>query len=305
MARTEAKSGRAPYLTGLRLIEDEAPDPIQRQGPRTVDVDPSAGSGDDWAPEDFPAWYRDKLATSDQEPGDQEPGDEQDDDSSGSGYPLDLAVVQTVAQLQFGAVTVLAGDNGSGKSTLIEAIAVAAGFNAEGGSRNLLFKTNDTHSRLHEQLVLEWRSKPRWGWFLRAETFYGMATHIEQDDDPYAGVAAIFPDLHNRSHGESFLELARSRFTGRGLYMLDEPESALSIQGLMALLAIMDDSLKAGSQFIISTHSPLLMAYPSAALYQLDAADGVERCDFDDLVSTSLWRRFFDDPQSFYGLLED
>ncbi len=218
-------------------------------------------------------------------------------------YAFDLAAVQKLDDLEFGQVTILAGPNGSGKSTVIEALAVAAGFNPEGGSRNLVFDTHATHSMLYDYLTLEWGSRPRWGWFLRAETYYGMASHITEDNDPAAGLAAIFPDLHGRSHGESFLTLAESRFGGKGLYLFDEPESALSIQGQMSLATIMAESIAAGSQFIIATHSPMLMAYPGATIYEFDAETGFERCEFDDLVSTTLWRRFFADPESFYDKL--
>jgi predicted ATPase len=225
------------------------------------------------------------------------------DSGERSGYPFDLAAVQDLDQLEFGAVTVLCGDNGTGKSTLIEAIAVAAGFNPEGGSRNLRFATHDTHSDLADHLTLVWRERPRWGWFLRAESFYGLATHITRDDDPYAGLKHIFPDLHGRSHGESFLALAESRFTDAGLYLLDEPESALSIQGQMRLLVILSEAVAAGAQVILSTHSPFLMAFAGAVIYELDPDGGADRSTFDDLVSTQLWRRFFADPDGFVGRL--
>ena len=234
------------------------------------------------------------------------PGDETGDGGNGcggNGYADDLAAIATLDRLRFGPITVLAGDNGSGKSTVVEALAVAAGFNPEGGSRNLRFATNDTHSSLHERLVLEWTSRPSWGWFLRAETFYGMATHIEADDDPYGGIAHLFPDLHARSHGESFLSLIESRCIGPGLYLFDEPESALSIQGQMALSAIVGASVAAGGQFVIATHSPLLMALPGARLHELDAETGIAEVDLDDLTSTALWRRFFADPASFHARL--
>ncbi len=223
--------------------------------------------------------------------------------AAASGYPFDVAAVAEIDRLEFGQVTVLAGDNGSGKSTVVEALAVAAGFNPEGGSRNLNFATNDTHSELHDHLTLEWVGRPRWGWFLRAETFYGMASHIEADDDPYAGVKHIFPDLHNRSHGQSFIELAADRFTGTGLYLFDEPESALSFQGQMTLALIMAESIAAGSQFIVATHSPLLMAFPGAVVYEFDAEYGFTEVGFDELDSTALWQRFFADPTSFYERL--
>lgn len=297
----------APFLVGVSAGRPNVDDNAGSEN--RSDAEDGADDGTDWNAEDFPEWYRDKVTGSESggEPDSQsESGSEAEPESdSGPGYPFDLAAVQTLDRLRFGPVTVLAGDNGTGKSTIVEAIAVAAGFNAEGGSRNLRFNTFDTHSPLHEQLTLSWNSRPRWGWFLRAETFYGMASHIAADDDPYGGVAHIFPDLHNRSHGESFLDLARSRFTGRGLYMLDEPESALSNRGQMELIAVMAESLAQGSQFIISTHSPLLMAYPGAALYELDAEVGIEPTSFDDLEATNLWRRFFNDPASFYKMILD
>src|SRR5439155_12118710 len=146
---------------------------------------------------------------------------------------------RTLGSIEFAPVTFLVGDNGTGKSTLIEALAVAAGFNPEGGSRNLRFGTYATHSGLFQHLELVWSRRPRWGWFLRAETFYGIASHIATDDDPRAGVRVLFPDLHGESHGESFIDLALSRFQGAGLYVLDEPDSALSLQGQLTLLSVM------------------------------------------------------------------
>ena len=291
----------APFLQSIIFTEPEAVD----------DAPPDDGDGNEssgeFSKDDFPAWYQDKVV-------DEPAGQDDDADANANAsveaeeedgnYPFDLAVVQTVDRLEFDDVTVIAGDNGSGKSTLIEAIAVAAGFNAEGGSKNLMFRTHDTHSALADHLSLRWKERPKWGWFLRAETFYGMATHISLDDDPATGLAAIFPDLHNASHGETFLALARSRFTGKGLYIFDEPEAALSIQGQMTLAAIMQDSLKKGSQFIVSTHSPFLMGFPGASVYQADVENGIEASSFDDLTSTALWRRFLDEPASVYGQLE-
>ena len=226
-------------------------------------------------------------------------------DGDGPGYPFDLAAVTTIDRLELGAVTVLCGDNGSGKSTIVEAVAVAAGFNPEGGSRNLRFATHDTHSELADHLTLHWARQPPWGWFLRAESFYGLATHVTLDDDPYGGIKHIFPDLHGRSHGESFLALAESRFTEAGLYLLDEPESALSVTGQMRLLVVLSDAVAAGAQVILSTHSPLLMAFPGAGIHELDPDGGVEQVEFDDLVSTQLWRRFLADPVAFVGRLTD
>ena len=285
----------APFLQSIIFTEPEELD--EASGADGEDADASG----EFSKDDFPAWYHDNL---DEESGGDDGDGPIEADEEESGYPFDLAVVQTVDRLKFGPVTVIAGDNGSGKSTLIEAIAVASGFNAEGGSKNLMFRTHDTHSTLADHLSLRWKARPKWGWFLRAETFYGMATHISLDDDPAYGLAAIFPDLHNASHGETFLALANSRFTGNGLYIFDEPEAALSIQGQMQLAAIMSDSLKKGSQFIVSTHSPFLMGFPDATVYEADAENGIEKTSFDDLTSTALWRRLLADPSALYDGLE-
>jgi len=212
------------------------------------------------------------------------------------GYPFELPAVRGVSQIAFAPITVLVGDNGTGKSTLVEAIAAAAGFNPEGGGRNLRFETHSTHSRLHEHLQLNWTDRPHWGWFLRAETFYGMATHIVTDGPQY-GVTALFSNLHAESHGESFLDLALSRFLGPGLYVLDEPEAALSLQGQLKMLRIIHDSVAAGGQFLLATHSPILMAHPESLIYELDG-DKPRRCSWDEVGVVHLWRRFLVDPSS-------
>jgi predicted ATPase len=217
-----------------------------------------------------------------------------DDDAPSVGFPFELAAVRQIATISFAPVTVLVGDNGTGKSTIVEALAIAAGFNAEGGGRNLRFATHSTHS------TLRWRTRPRWGWFLRAETFYGMATHVA--NDPKLG--EIFPNLHEESHGESFIDLAIARFQEPGLYILDEPEAALSIQGQMILSRVIFESLAIGSQFILATHSPFLMAYPGAAIYEL-TDDGIDSSAFDDLRAVALWRRFLDDPHHYYARFLD
>lgn len=231
-------------------------------------------------------------------------------EGSGDGYPFGLPAVRALPDIEFAPVTVFVGDNGTGKSTLVEALAVAAGFNAEGGSRNLQFETYATHSALASSLRLRWARRPRWGWFLRAETFYGMATHITLDDDVdergrAVGVAKLFPDLHHRSHGESFLTLIDSRMSDDGLYLLDEPESALSFHGQLKLLATMYDACANGAQFVIATHSPMLMAYPGARIYEFDD-DGAHAVSFDDVSVVGLWRTFVESPDSFFRhLFED
>lgn len=221
------------------------------------------------------------------------------DDVEGSGYPFDLPAVAALGDVEFAPVTVFVGDNGAGKSTLVEALAVAAGFNPEGGSRNLQFETYPTHSELARNLVIGWKRRPSWGWFLRAETFYGMASHIHSDNDPASGVAALFPDLHNRSHGESFMAIVESRMNDAGLYILDEPESALSFQGQLSLLLTMHGAVAKGAQFIVATHSPVLMAYPGAAIYEFDE-DGGHRLPYDDVGAVQLWRNFLDAPERFF-----
>jgi predicted ATPase len=216
-----------------------------------------------------------------------------------AGYPFSLPAVRALAEIDFAPVTLFVGDNGTGKSTLVEALAVAAGFNAEGGSRNLQFETYATHSSLASTLRLNWAARPHWGWFLRAETYYGMATHIHNDNDPASGVFKLFPDLHHRSHGESFLTLIDSRMSEDGLYLLDEPESALSFHGQLKLLATMHDACAKGAQYVVATHSPMLMAYPGAVIYEFDD-DGARKVEFDDVSVVGQWRTFLDNPDRYF-----
>lgn len=218
-------------------------------------------------------------------------------------YPFALPAVLALSTIRFDDVTILVGDNGTGKSTLVEALAVAAGFNPEGGSRNLRFETYGTHSDLAAALTLRWERRPQSGWFLRAETFYGMATYIETDDPMY-GVKSLFPDLHHRSHGESFLALIESRVTSDGIYFLDEPESALSFHGQLKLLYAMRLAVHEGAQFILATHSPLVMAYPGATIYEL-TEDGARTVAYDDVDAVRLWRSFLDAPERFLRHLFD
>jgi len=190
-------------------------------------------------------------------------------------YPFDLPAVARLDRLVFAEpVTFLVGENGSGKSTILEAIAVALGFNAEGGSRNFRFGTRDSHSELHAYLrPVRGVSRPRDGYFLRAESLFNVATEIEHlDAVPGSGppIAASYGSrpLHEQSHGESFLALIQHRFGGSGLYLLDEPEAALSPMRQLALLSILYDLVQRHSQFIIATHSPILLAYPGAGIYE-------------------------------------
>jgi len=191
-------------------------------------------------------------------------------------YPFSLPAVRELFELSFHpSVTYFVGENGSGKSTLLEAIAITAGFNAEGGSRNFAFSTRASHSDLHRYLRLSRGYKrPRDGYFLRAESFYNVASEIDRlDEDPLGGppIKSYYGghSLHAQSHGESFMALLSKRLEGPGLYIFDEPEAALSPSRQMAALVRVHDLVKKGAQFIIATHSPILMAYPNAQIFLL------------------------------------
>jgi predicted ATPase len=179
-------------------------------------------------------------------------------------------------------VTFLVGENGTGKSTLVEAIAVAAGFNAEGGSKHFSFATRRTESELHKSIrLIRGVRRERGGLFLRAESLYNVATQIEElGHDLLAAYGGI--SLHEQSHGESFMALATHRFHDQGLYILDEPEAALSPRRQLALLALLHDHVTTrGSQFVIATHSPILLAYPAAAIYELSRT-GISPIAYED-----------------------
>ncbi len=200
-------------------------------------------------------------------------------------------------------VTFFVGENGSGKSTLIEALAISQGFNPEGGTKNFRFSTENSHSELHDYLrVVRGAVYPRDGFFLRAESFYNVASNIDQmDREPGLGGPVIGSyggvSLHKQSHGESFLALAENRFGGRGLYILDEPEAALSPRGIIRLMQRMDELLSLDSQFIISTHSPMLLAFPGAEVYQI-RAEGIESVRFQDTDHYRTSVRFLQNPES-------
>jgi predicted ATPase len=219
-------------------------------------------------------------------------------------YPFNLPVVRQLGRLEFNsAVTVFVGENGLGKSTLLEALAVAAGFNPEGGGRNFAFGTRASHSDLHTCLrLVRAPSRPRDGYFLRAESFFNVATQIEElDKVPAAGLRIIDSyggrSLHEQSHGESFLTLLQQRFGGSGLYLLDEPEAALSPTRQLASLARMHQLVETGSQFILATHSPILMAYPRAQLLGLSDT-GIAPLDYDQAEHVVVMRHFMNNRAS-------
>ena len=205
-------------------------------------------------------------------------------------------------------VTVLVGENGVGKSTLIEAIAVACGFNPEGGTVNFDFSTCASHSVLGDHLrALKGTRRRRDGFFLRAESFYNVASNIDElDREPGSGPPIIASyggvSLHRQSHGESFMALVRHRFGGKGLYILDEPEAALSPMRQMELLAHIARLVDDESQFVVSTHSPMLMALPGADVLQISDG-GIERVDYRDTDHYQVMRRFLEDPDRMLGYL--
>lgn len=229
-----------------------------------------------------------------------------DNQLSKDSYLNTLPVIQFLAKekrMPFSSnVTFFVGENGTGKSTLLEAIAVAYGFNAEGGSKNFTFSTNATHSELFEHITLAKRGYAEDGYFLRAESMYNVATNIDDIDDGsiiggYGGVS-----LHRQSHGESFLSVIQNRFFGNGLYILDEPEAALSPMRLLTLMAEMDTLVKQDSQFIIATHSPILMAFPGASILEFSDG-GIRQVDYRNTEHYQVTKRFLDNPEKMLRLL--
>jgi predicted ATPase len=215
-----------------------------------------------------------------------------------SAYPFSLPAVANLHDLEFHPkVTFLIGENGSGKSTLIEALAVAWGFNAEGGSKNFNFGTFSSHSDLYKTLRLAKSvRRAKDGFFLRAESYFNVASNIEAlDAEPSLGPPIINSfggkSLHKQSHGESFFALLENRFRGSGLYILDEPEAALSPTRQMSMLVRMHALIAENSQFIIATHSPILMSYPDSWIYQI-GPKGLERVAYEDTEHFEITRNF-------------
>lgn len=206
-------------------------------------------------------------------------------------YPYSLPFVRELGRLELARdVTFLVGENGSGKSTLLEAMAIGMGFNVEGGGRNNRFLTADTHSKLHSCLRLSRGKAPEDGFFLRAESYFNFATYLNRlgHTTDYGGRS-----LHAQSHGESFFALFQHRLGRNGLYLFDEPEAALSPTRQMALLARMRQLVQAGSQFVIATHSPIVLAYPGALIYQLSER-GIERLAYEQTETYTLYRHFLE-----------
>lgn len=228
-------------------------------------------------------------------------------------YPFGLPAFQGIERLDFNRfLTFFIGENGTGKSTLLESLAIQAGFNPEGGSRGNQFSTAQTESQLCDHLKLSWLPKATEGFFFRAESFFNFASHIDNaakeplTNDPYRAYGG--KSLHEQSHGESFLNLFSRRLSSRrpALYLLDEPEAALSPMRQLVLLRILRDHERTGrSQFIVATHSPILMGYPGAGLFSFD--DGpVRNIHYEDIPHVAVTRRFLNSPASMLNeLFED
>lgn len=226
---------------------------------------------------------------------------EWDDVEDERAYPFSIPALAALTEplLLTTAVTFLVGANGSGKSTLLEAIAVHQGLNAEGGSQNMMFETRaNTVSTLHKHLRVQRNAKPRTKFFLRAESYFNVATKLEDyfEDEPKELKKVYGGSPHTWSHGESFLKLVRNRFFPGGLFFLDEPEAALSVEGEFELLKMMAMHVKKGSQLLIATHSPILTAMPGARILQL-SANGVSEVTWDQVEAVQLSRSFLNDPQ--------
>lgn len=236
------------------------------------------------------------------------------DEAERAGHPWDLAAVRALdaGPLELDpAVTFLVGENGSGKSTLVEAFAVAAGMNAEGGSSGFAFSTRPEEGSLGDALRLaRGARRPRTDFFLRAESVFNAATYLDQlhfgaDGDGRALDAYGGRSLHEQSHGESFLAIVLNRFGRDGLYVLDEPEAALSVQSCLTLLSRIGQLVADGCQFVIATHSPVLLAFPGATVYHL-TDDGIARIAWEEAPPVTLMRGFLDAPDAFLRrLLED
>jgi predicted ATPase len=215
----------------------------------------------------------------------------------GADYPFNIRAFARGIDVAFrNNVTFFVGENGSGKSTLLEAVAECCGFNPEGGSRDHHRAVLVDRSPLAQALRLSWRPKVTNGFFMRAESFYNFATYIQEVSDlrAYGGKS-----LHQQSHGESFLALFANRFK-QGIYILDEPEAALSPQRQLTFLKIIHDLTTAGhAQFLIATHSPILLAYPGAVLFSLDG-DAIQETDYRETPHFLITRDFLNSPERFF-----
>lgn len=222
-------------------------------------------------------------------------------------YPYNIPVIRSFDSLEFTKpVTFLVGENGIGKSTFIEALAVSLGLPAEGGTQNFKYETTNTTSNLYRHLIVSKFGTPKTKFFLRAESFYNFSSEMQRlvEEDHYLELLNSYGGLlHECSHGESFLRLVQNRFTEKGLYILDEPEAALSPQRQMSLLCMIDDLVKQGSQFIIATHSPILISYRNGEIRDLNK--NFEVVDFKDTDIYSIYKMYLDNPDGMQSKLLD
>ncbi|MES2829472.1 MAG: AAA family ATPase [Bacteroidota bacterium] len=231
-----------------------------------------------------------------------------------SQYPFNIPCINNFSKLVFHSkVTYLIGENGMGKSTLLEGLAVNLGFNAEGGGKNFNFNSQATHSSLHNHLrISKGIHKIKDGYFLRGESFYNVASQIDEldkdpIDEPAFGGRKIIDSyggksLHEQSHGESFWSLFMNRFGGSGLYILDEPESALSVTRQMAMLSRVHELVNQRSQFVIATHSPIVLSYPDATIFQM-TAEGIQKVKYKETDTYKLYKGFLDNPEQMTKIL--
>lgn len=215
-------------------------------------------------------------------------------------YLRDIPAIASIDQLEFSqSITFFVGENGSGKSTLLEAIAIQYGFNPEGGTKNYSFSTFDSHSELYNALTLvKGANKAQWGYFLRAESFYNVATAEEE----YSKIGGTPLNLHNQSHGESFLAVAKEHFRSGGIYLLDEPEAALSPQRQMAMMVRIAECARQGSQFIIVTHSPVLLAMPDSEILSFDG-EKIRPIEYEETESYKVTEMFINSREHILNLL--